>query len=84
VPKIQNAIRHEIIQIGRAKDTGYDRQSKGAAILAVVFDRQARTWRTKSPSEFEDLEGFFIPGAKFSCKARNARVRNSCCCRISS
>jgi hypothetical protein len=48
--------------------TGHSIRRKGAAILAAVFDRQARIWRTKSPSEFEDLEGFSIPGAKFSSK----------------
>ena len=48
--------------------TGYSVRSKGAAILAAVFDHQARTWRTWPHSEFEDLEGFFISEAKFSSK----------------
>ena len=57
------------IKLSESKErriTGYSIQSKGAAILAAVFHRQARTWRTESPSEFEDLEGSLIPRAKFS------------------
>lgn len=47
------------------KIAGHSIRGEGAAILAAVYDRQVRTWRTKSTLGFHDM-GAFLAEAEFS------------------